>query len=162
MAAGRPRDDVWQERERAIPWGTSFRTLPHEQLKQPEHGMVRRVAPAYPCLAILFSDLAPAHSSRRVGVFFIPTKPITPPGKPRYALWSRGTPNGRIVVANQSLGDTRQAAYNAGDESPLSSVFLSASSAKRCHIVAICTSIALSATLLFRCAMIRHSAAYRR
>jgi hypothetical protein len=46
-----------------IPWGTSFRTLPHLHLKLPGHAMMRPVAGVRPMLPRhRYSHLAPAHS----------------------------------------------------------------------------------------------------
>jgi hypothetical protein len=45
-----------------IPWGTSFRTLPHAHFKLPEHAMLQGVAGGGdPCCLARFPDLAPAH-----------------------------------------------------------------------------------------------------
>jgi hypothetical protein len=62
------------ESERAIPWATTFRTLPHSQLEPLEHAMLRCVA-SYQCSPV--SLTLPRRTSQRVGVL-PPTTPCAP------------------------------------------------------------------------------------
>jgi hypothetical protein len=58
---------------RAIPWGTSFRTLPHTHVKHPKHAKLRHMAGSH-ALAV-FAHLAPAHFGTASG-FFMTTIPL--------------------------------------------------------------------------------------
>jgi hypothetical protein len=58
---------------RAIPWPTSFRTLPHAQPEHSEHAMLRGVAGCSCCSP--FRSLGPGALRHSASGFFLPTTP---------------------------------------------------------------------------------------